>query len=241
MLHGLFGDGANLSGLARRLGERFDCHLLDLPNHGSSPWLPSPGVEAMAEEVFRYLDASFSRPVAVLGHSLGGKVAMQLADRHPERLSALVVLDIAPVRYPPRHEAVFEALGRCEGQPIASRAALADALRAALGNPELSGFLARSGLPGEAGLRWRFDLHGLEALYPDLCGMPESRGAVSVPLLLVAGAESDYVAPEHEAAFRRRFNRLMVRIMAGAGHWLHADKPDVVAALVSRFLASVAA
>ena len=110
LLHGLFGAGNNLGALARSLADHYTVHSLDLPNHGRSGWIASAGLGVMADSVARWTAGQGLTSVSVVGHSLGGKVGMELALSNPELIRSLVVADIAPVAYPPSHDAVFAAL-----------------------------------------------------------------------------------------------------------------------------------
>ena len=110
LIHGLFGMGSNLGALSRSLQDRYRVHSVDLPNHGRSDWLPSADIPGMARALLDWMDGEGLHSLALVGHSLGGKVAMELALTHPLRINALVVADIAPVAYPASHQAEFAAL-----------------------------------------------------------------------------------------------------------------------------------
>ena len=126
LLHGLFGQGSNLRGVARALESRFTVHCLDLPDHGRSPWLAHASLSSYAERVEDWITTHDIGAAHVLGHSLGGKVAMELGLSRPERIDKLVVADVAPVKYPGNHDRIIEALLR-----VAARSCGYPALRAA--------------------------------------------------------------------------------------------------------------
>lgn len=241
LLHGLFGSGSNLGALARHLKQQFSVCLLDLPSHGRSQWLPQATLPAMTEAVLAWLDAQQIHSFAVVGHSLGGKVAMNLALQAPERVSALVVADIAPVAYPHRHQQVFAALAavvteRCESRD-AAQAVMAEYLREA----DVIAFLLASLHKGEAGvMEWRFDREGLEQGYSHLIAAPQGRGQYTGPVLFIKGGDSDYIQESHRSQIQALYPRASLKILAGCGHWLHAQKPQLFNATVARFLEKTA-
>ena len=135
LLHGLFGAGGNLGALARALQDRFEVCSVDLPNHGRSGWSPQTDLAGMSLHLLEWMDDEALNAAAIVGHSLGGKVAMQLALEQPARVSALVVADIAPVAYPPQHDAVFAALQAVASAQCRSRKAAAELMHEYLEEP----------------------------------------------------------------------------------------------------------
>ena len=121
LLHGLFGSLENLGGIARRLEDGWQIHALDERNHGSSPHTDDMDYPAMAEDVIAYLDAQGIEKASLLGHSMGGKVAMQVALKHPERVRSLIVADISPVTYKAHHDAILEGMQQMDLRGVTSR------------------------------------------------------------------------------------------------------------------------
>ncbi len=238
LLHGLFGSGDNLSALARACAARHEVLLPDLRNHGRSPWSDTMDIAAMADDVLRLLDARGLGRIALLGHSLGGKVAMQLALANPHRVRALVVADIAPVDYPRHHDRILDALSSLPLATVRSRNA-ADAWLAQHGVAEegVRQFLLKSLYRDAGGFHWRFNLAALRDGYDELRRAPTAQGPYAGPVLWLKGEHSDYIRPEHEAPMRERFPRFRFRMLAGTGHWLHAEKPIAFQRLVCNFLA----
>lgn len=236
LLHGLFGLGSNLGGVARALAERFEVHQLDLPNHGRSPWMAPVSLSAMAPPVHDYVRAYCAGSARILGHSLGAKVAMQLALSHPRAVTALVAADMAPVAYPPSHEAVFAALRAVAGAAPSSRGRAAAILREHLEEDAVLQFLLLSLKRNESGVyRWRFNLKALAENYADLRAAPAGnpyRGDT----LFVYGANSPYMAKAGRAAAKAFFPTAEFARIEDAGHWLHAEKPQAFNAVVGRFL-----
>lgn len=237
VLHGLFGAGNNLGALARELQANYRTCLLDLPNHGRSAWLTEPDLPAMANEVLLWMDSQALQGVHLVGHSLGGKVAMQLALAHSERVLSLVVADIAPVAYEPRHQAVFAALKSVALSQCESREEAAALMHEYLQEEGVVQFLLASLRRDEDGImQWRFDREGLEAGYKDLLAAPNSQSTYNGPVQFIKGADSDYITKENWPAVQALFPQAEIKVMAECGHWLHAQKPQLFNTTVARFL-----
>ena len=244
LLHGLFGHSGNFNSLSRRLAVRRPVVLADLRNHGSSPWDDECSLEAMADDVIELLDTEGIDSATICGHSLGGKVAMAAALKAPERVSKLIVADIAPVDYDAQHAGwranhiIMDSLVELPKETLASRAEADAALAKVVAEPGIRAFLLQNLLPDEQ--RFRFNLHALRdaARSSVFSGFPELPSApVYLPVRVVAGSNSSYCnAPEHRAAIERFFPGAESEThFLNAGHWLHAEKPDDFFALVDEF------
>jgi len=237
LLHGLFGMGSNLGALARALADGYRVHSLDLPDHGRSAWTDGTDLPRMAGAVRAWLrDAGIDR-AHVLGHSLGGKVAMQLALAETGVVASLVVADIAPVRYSGSHDAVFAALAAVEAASVGSRREAGEILRRYLEEEGVVQFLLLSLARRDDGTwGWRFNLAGLEANYPAYLDAPAASGPYRGPVLFLRGGRSPYVRDDHGAAIRRLFPAARIETLADCGHWLHAEDPERFNGLVRTFL-----
>ena len=238
VLHGLFGSGVNWRSIARRLEHRLECHLVDQRNHGRSPHARGMAYPALAGDVLAYLDAHRIDRAGLIGHSMGGKTAMTLALRAPERVRWLVVADIAPARSPGDHRPIIDALRSLRLDALGSRAGADAALAPAIPDPGLRGFLLRNLVSDGGRLRWRIDLEAIAAALPDLADFPSAPpGAVHEgPVLFLRGERSDYLAAHHTPRIRALFPAASIVTIAGAGHWLHAEQPAAVTARIERFL-----
>lgn len=239
LLHGLFGMGSNLGALARALRSEYRVHQVDLPSHGRSPWVSRMTLADLAEAVANYMEASALGPAHVLGHSLGGKVAMQLALSRPELLASLTVADIAPVEYSGSHDDVFEAIDVViEHRPTTRRQA-AKLMREHIAEEGVVQFLALSlRRDDDGGYVWRFNARALLANYGEFRQPPIGK-VYPGPALFVSGALSNYVTQEGVAAAQRLFPAAQFAVLAGAGHWLHVEQPDEFNAMVTRFFTSI--
>ena len=236
LLHGLFGSAANLGMVARGLAEHFSVYSLDMPNHGLSPRRDAMGYGDMAADVAGFIEGQDLAPCHVLGHSMGGKVAMQLALDRPELLDKLVVADIAPVQYPPHHDHILAGLDAvAEAVPESRKAA--DALLADyVDDAGVRAFLLKSWRRDEEGRwGWLIDRGLVRANYAKL-GEANQGDCYEGEVLFIAGAESDYVRPEYREATQKLFPNGQAKVIAGTGHWLHAEKPALFNKLVLRFL-----
>lgn len=244
LLHGLFGSLENLGGVARRLEDTWQIHALDQRNHGSSPHTDDMDYPAMAADVVAYLDTQGIDKAVVLGHSMGGKVAMQVALSYPQRVNAIIVADIAPVTYEPRHDAVLEGMKSLDLRGVKSRsdadARLAEYVEIAGVRQFLLKNLER--IPADEQTqddtvyRWRLNLPVIDASYRSLAAAPQGDGPYEGPVLFIKGADSAYIQEKHQGTIRGLFPNAELNIIEGTGHWLHAEKAETFASLCRRFL-----
>jgi esterase len=238
VLHGLFGSSGNWRGIARELAATHSVHCVDLRNHGASPWADSMDYIEMADDVLQLIaKLRLDRP-AVIGHSMGGKTAMALALRHPQRVGRLIVVDVAPVSYADTLTPFADAMRNVNVIAAATRAEVQSRLRQAVPDPAVVPFLMQNLVMHNDHFDWRLNLLGISASMAQLCGFPsELLGSrFEGPVAVIAGEHSDYVTESAGAEFRPMFPRVTVEVVAGAGHWVHADRPDAFLACVRRAL-----
>jgi pimeloyl-ACP methyl ester carboxylesterase len=194
----------------------------------------------MADDVRAALIGRGYRQYSLLGHSMGGKVAMIAALRHPNEAERIVVADIAPVDYPSRHLGLVKAMRALDLDGIRRRGEADARLAAAIPDPSERGFLLQNLVFDENGAHWRLNLAAIEHAMPDLVGFPGvPAGTVyQGPALFVAGARSDYVRPEHERNIHALFPAAELVRIPDAGHWLHVEQPGAFLQSVEPFLAS---
>lgn len=237
LLHGLFGMGSNLGALSRALQDHYRVHSLDLPNHGRSAWTESMALPDLAAAVQGWMEHRDLAMAHVVGHSLGGKVAMQLALDAPYRVDALVVADIAPVAYPASHEAVFAALAAVDGAGCRSRAEAGKLMAEHLQEDGVIQFLLLSLQRNDADeYHWRFNHKVLLERYADVRAEVALQPPFNNRTLFIKGAESRYIQEEHWPAIQARFPQAELAEMSGCGHWLHAEQPALFNKLVLSFL-----
>lgn len=236
LIHGLFGDLDNLKSISRALSDAYYVINIDLRNHGQSPWVSSMSFPEMANDVLALLDKLNIEQTHVLGHSLGGKVAMEVAMHHPERVRSLVVADIAPVRYPPSHNTILSALTALPLDQVENRQDADARLSSDIKMKGVRQFLLKNLTKTDKGWAWRMNLADINACYPELIGAPGSNKVYEGPTLFIRGENSDYIQAEHRSEILSRFPHAQSKTMSGVGHWLHAEKPLIFNGLVERFL-----
>ena len=238
LLHGLFGAAGNWGRVQRRMAGTYDVLAMDLRNHGCSPHDPAMDYPTMAADVAETLEHAGIARALVLGHSMGGKVAMQLALAQPDRVARLIVGDVAPVHYDPHFRTIAAAMLAIPLDPALGRAAADSALLGTVADPAVRGFLLQNLRFGERPA-WRIGLAEIAGALPAIEGWP-GQGAYDGPVLVLRGERSDYILPEHRPLFRALFPHARFATLHGAGHWLHADAPDAFVATVGAFLGAPA-
>ncbi len=237
ILHGLFGSSNNWRTFAEKAGERFHVFAVDLRNHGSSPHSEEFTIAAMADDIRQFLaDRGLSR-ASVLGHSMGGKTAMEFALRHPRKVEKLIVVDIAPRQYPPAHDEILEAMAAVDLSAYSSRTAIDDALSRRLPDTRVRQFVLTN-LKRRAGGRyeWKINLGVLRRKYEEVTKAQNSDTPFPGPTLFLRGELSPYVREEDVLEIRRLFPAARLRVVPGAGHWVHADRPEEFLSAVLEFL-----
>jgi esterase len=248
ILHGLFGSSTNWRSIAKTLGEHYSVYALDQRNHGRSPHGDTLGYYDLAADARGFLDRHGIERAAVIGHSMGGKVAMTLALTQPERVAALVVVDIAPARQSADGlRPVLDALLAVDPSRCATRDDVDRELAAYLQDSRLRQFLLMNVERGAGGaLRWRLNLQAIAAHFSDLAS-PIGVGRAGEepytgPALFVRGERSGYVRDADRPDIERLFPHASVVTIEGAGHWVHAEAPErflqVVGGFLSRWVSS---
>jgi pimeloyl-ACP methyl ester carboxylesterase len=238
--HGLFGQGKNWTTVAKRLAADHRVLLVDMPNHGRSAWTETFDYVAAADQVAGLLSAE--DPVALVGHSMGGKIAMLVALRHRELVERLCVVDVSPVGYRQTDEFAryISAMQRLDLAGLERRGQADEALADAVPNPVVRSFLLQN--LRHHGNEWSWQPN-LDLLGRDLAAIadwPEHELAglspYDGPVLWVAGAKSAYVTEEYAAAMDTWFPRNRRVTVKDAGHWVHSEQPDVFVEVLRRFL-----
>jgi pimeloyl-ACP methyl ester carboxylesterase len=222
--------------LQREFASRQRTIALDLRNHGASPHDANMRYADMAADVMQTLDQLSALPAILLGHSMGGKVAMQAALAYPESVARLIVADIAPVSYPPHYRDIANAMAALPMAPGMTRAEADAALTQSVPDAAMRAFLLQNIRLGAAPA-WRIGLDEIVAEFAEIEGWDAPADArYSGPTLFVAGATSRYIQSEHRPIIRSWFPSARFVTLKNAGHWLHADNPSGFIAVVEGFL-----
>ena len=237
ILHGLFGSSRNWQSLARRYAEYFDVISVDLRNHGQSFHSPEMNYAAMADDVKQLIESLGLPPVRVIGHSMGGKAALRLAIDHGDLLDRIVVADIAPVNYGHNHNETLEAMLSVDLDQVASRADADEQMKLTIAEAPLRAFLLQNLVRQQDRWQWRVNLQAIDRHMSALTGFDlASSSQVSVPALFIYGSKSDYVGAAERQIIQNQFNQARLQPVDGAGHWLHAEKPDVFFEMTLEYL-----
>ena len=236
ILHGLYGSARNWNAIAKRLGADYRVFALDMRNHGGSPWADSMDYVEMAGDVVEFIKHHGLEGTAILGHSMGGKAAMTLALEDGGLAGRLIVADVAPVSY--GHD-LDSLLGAMEGVPLEGverRAEVDAALAGAIPDPSIRAFLLQNLVRDGGGFVWRVNLAAVRACLADIAGFPDAVGSYGAPTLFVAGEKSNYIRAEYSDTIKRLFPNARTATIPGAGHWVHADRPEQFIDTVRGFL-----
>lgn len=237
ILHGLLGCKENWRYVARQLGQRFHVFTLDQRNHGQSPHCAEFGYQAMADDLLDFLNNQQLDKVHLLGHSMGGKTAMQFAANYQDRLINLIVEDMAPVAYTPHHLELFAALDKLPLAQLSSRGEANHILQPAIPEPAVRQFLLKNlQRQDSGGYAWRFNLPILRDSYPELIAALKINKPIDIPTLFIRGERSDYLPPSLSPATKKLFTRARMMTIPEAGHWVHADQPAAFLQTVNAFI-----
>lgn len=233
--HGLFGSARNCGAIAKRLANNRQVITVDMRNHGDSPWHNTHGYADMADDLAAVI-AAHGGQMDVLGHSMGGKAAMVLALTQPQSVARLLIGDIAPVAYSHSQNALIDAMESLDLTELSSRSDADTRLSDQINAAAIRAFLLQSLDLKAQPPRWRLNLSVLRAEMDRIIGWPaEIRGQFDHPTLFLAGAQSDYVLPEHRATIKSLFPKAHFAKIPDAGHWLHADQPRAFEGVIRSF------
>lgn len=239
LVHGFLGALDNWRSMSKRLAAHYRVYLIDLRNHGHSPHSEMMNYSVMARDLSEFFLAHGIESGFVLGHSLGGKVAMQFALECPALVDKLIVADMAPKAYPPAHKPLLAALRQLNVNTLKSYAEADTALAAAIGDAALRRFVIKNLEHGSDGsFRWRIALEPIIANYDKLTQAITVGNTFDKPVCFLRAGRSNYVEESDLDLIRSLFPRAELRAIPNAGHWLHIDAPDEFFRIVTEFFAS---
>ncbi|HEX3625073.1 MAG TPA: alpha/beta fold hydrolase [Verrucomicrobiae bacterium] len=240
MLHGLFGSLDNWLGVAPKLAETFNVFLVDMRNHGLSPHDPEMNYSVMAEDVAEFFDSQKLDRANILGHSMGGKAAMQFALNFPGRVEKLVVVDIAPRAFPPDHNKMFKALLALDLPQFQSRRQMEEVLAPDIPDLVIRQFLLKNlkspSSTASSHFEWRIPLDLLFKNYPNICAAIPPHAPFPGPALFLRGGKSHYLAENALPQLCELFPQAKLETIEQAGHWVHADAREEFLQRTLRFL-----
>ena len=235
ILHGFFASSRNWRRIAEKLSAAFHVYALDLRNHGLSPHHPLMDYPTMTADVLRFMDTHRLATAHIMGHSMGGKVAMWLALNHPERMNKLLVVDIAPKSYRHSFDQTIQALIDLPLDKIHNRKQAEIMLATDIPDLDYRQFLLQNLTLKEGRYHWRIDVEIFMQMAPNIVAFPETHNLEphQGETLFIAGTGSAYVAPEDTL---RLFPNAKFKTIAKAGHWLHVQQPEIFTVMVENFL-----
>jgi esterase len=237
ILHGLFGSLDNWRTLGKTFSQSFTVFAIDQRNHGRSPHSSVLTYQAMAEDVKQFLQQHNLSSAHLLGHSMGGKTAMQFAVTYPDRVNKLVVVDIAPKAYPPGHDDIFAALYALDVKTLRSRQEADAQLAQTIPESAVRQFLLKNLERDPSGsFRWRINLDGIYNNYAAILQGIESYHQFDKPTLFIRGGHSQYIRDEDIPAINNLFPQAQTITVPHVGHWVHAEAPQAFGKIVLDFL-----
>lgn len=236
ILHGLFGSSDNWFTQAKMLGEKYRVYLVDQRNHGQSPHSDEHDYKLLAEDLKNFLaEKSIADPI-IIGHSMGGKTAMNLAVAHPELLKVLIVVDIAPKEYPVRHDSIIDGLKAMDLAQIDSRKEADEALAEYIDSFEVRQFLLKNlQRKKEGGFEWKINLKALDANLEKISEGLQYPGVFDKPTLFIRGERSNYILKDDYDSIHKIFTSATI-ISLETNHWVQAEKPQEFVDSVLEFL-----
>lgn len=239
ILHGLLGSLDNWMPHAQLLSDEFQVFLLDLRNHGRSPHADEFNYDLLAGDVVDFLHEQKIQRARVLGHSMGGKIAMRLAQLHPDLIERLLVLDMAPRAYAPRYAEILHTMHELDLSNFQHRSDVDVALQAVAPDKNIRQFLLKNIGRNAAGqMHWKPNVASLRANYQSVRAALPTEVTFSGPTLFIRGGRSDYIRPEDETLIQTLFPAAEIATIATASHWVHAEAPEEFLRLTRRFFTS---
>jgi esterase len=236
ILHGFLGTGDNWYSLGKRFAEHFHVYIVDQRNHGNSPHSNEFGYQEMADDLVEFFREQHITKAHILGHSMGGKVAMLFAMQNPLKVEKLIVADIAPRYYPPHHQDILDGLNGLDLKKLTSRQDADDQLAKKIDDFGVRQFLLKNLNRSSDGFSWKMNLPVLTRKI-DKVGLEIGKGVVyEGPSLFIKGGKSRYIRAEDVKEIERKFPNSQIKEIEGAGHWLHAEQPDTFYDLTMEFL-----
>mgnify|MGYP003324764507 FL=1 len=227
LIHGMFGSLSNLGNLARCLSNQFRVISVDLRNHGDSPHDSVFDMATMAEDILYLMDI-LSLPTAfIVGHSLGGKVGMQLALSHSDKVTKLVVADISPVTYQPRNDPALNGLIAPSEASIQNRNQAEELLADFISDSQTRAFLLKNLKRNDDRFVLKLNMNAVIENYGTALVAAPSGNQFDNPCLFIKGETSAYIQEKHRPTIADMFPNSQVNVISGAGHWLHAEKPKL--------------
>lgn len=235
ILHGLFGSSDNWMSVAKVLAESFEVYVIDQRNHGQSFHAPEHNFDVMAKDLQGFITENEIADPIILGHSMGGKVAMNYALEHPKKVDRLIVVDISPRGYKVHHDQILDGLKAIKVKEITSRKEADDQLLPFVPEAGIRQFLLKSLSRSKEGFEWLLNIDAIDKNIGQIVGEIKGEPA-SLKALFIKGATSNYIRDIDLPIIQSLFPNSEVVTIEQAGHWVHAEKPEEFIRAVNSFL-----
>ena len=237
ILHGLFGTLDNWQTIAKKLAEHYSVYIIDQRNHGRSPHDETFDYVAMADDLQAFMESQWIYEAHIIGHSMGGKTAMQFALTYPDLVNQLVVVDIAPKAYEGGHQTIFEALLSLDVPTLTSRKQADAALMDKIPDFGVRQFLLKNLTNDKkGGYKWKMNLPVIHQNYEQILAAIESEETFDNPTLFIRGGASNYIQDDDLPRIKTFFPKADLATVSDVGHWVHAAAPKELLKLVTNFL-----
>ena len=237
ILHGMFGMLDNWQTIARQLSEKYLVYAIDQRNHGRSPHTDGIDYQLLAEDLKAFMESHWIYKARIIGHSMGGKAAMEFAVNNPDMVEKLVVIDIAPKTYGGSHELIIDTLRSIDLEKLTDRKDAESQIAEKIEDAGTRQFLLKNLTRNEETLafEWKMNLANIYANYEKILGTI-SDGKFEGETLFVRGAKSDYILEEDEKLIHDFFPNADIKTIENAGHWVHAEQPKILLEMILAFL-----
>ena len=237
ILHGLFGMLDNWKSFARKLSEDFEVLIIDQRDHGKSPHTDAFNYQILADDIKKFIDEHNIDLYAIIGHSMGGKTAMQFTIDHPGDLEKLLVVDIGPNQNPENHRTIFKALKAVPIDTISSRSEAEDVLSKYIDDKGVRLFLMKNlSRTLKSKYKWKMNLDLLIENYQEILAEIPFHYPIGTPSLFIKGDRSDYIDHDNIDRIHDVFVHHDIIEIEDAGHWVHADQADILLDKTRQFL-----
>lgn len=237
ILHGLFGTLDNWKTIATKLSEDFLVYIIDQRNHGKSPHTEDFSYPLMAQDLYEFMDDNWIQKASIIGHSMGGKVAMEFSMEYPEMVDRLIVVDIAPQENEPGHQPIFDAMLSLDIDGLESRKQADLHLQEKIPGFAVRQFLLKNiARKKEGGFRWKINLPVIYANYHEVLAAVTGEDPFEEPTLFLNGGQSAYLDESKIPGIKALFSDVQFETIEKAGHWVHSEAPDEFLSIVRGFL-----
>jgi pimeloyl-ACP methyl ester carboxylesterase len=239
IIHGIFGSSDNWLSITKKLSVNYQLYLIDLRNHGNSPQSDIFTYESMSDDLLELINDHAIKDPIIIGHSMGGKVAMHFSLHHPGKLKKLVVVDIAPKSYPVHHEKILEGLNAIPLSELKSRQEAESILANYVDEPDVRQFLLKNLSRNEQlQFQWKINLPIITKNIEKIGVEINKKKEFTKPTLFIKGGKSNYIKNEDSALIKKIFPQAEIKTIDQAGHWVQVDAPEDFLQLVEQFASS---